>query len=210
MPETPRAELAREDGFTMIELLVSITLLGVLFAAFSLVLGSTMTQSRDITNQSVLQVQARAAVDELTRDLRQAIPPDTTATSPFVTASTMSPTSITFYSPDRLYTAGSPTSYHLNEISYQLSNGDFQRAFATSSDTDGAPWTIPALGSWVTRIGSVVNTDVFTYYDASGALCSNCAPASVRTVVVKLTISDPTGHGRTYTYSSSATLRVTG
>ena len=36
----------------------------------------------------------------------------------------MSPTTITFYSPDSSYSTATPTTYHLREISYQLSSGE--------------------------------------------------------------------------------------
>ncbi|HEY4349272.1 MAG TPA: prepilin-type N-terminal cleavage/methylation domain-containing protein [Gaiellaceae bacterium] len=201
--------LKQEDGFTLVELLVTMLILGFVFTTFSLVVSSTVTHSAVITKESVLQTQLRSAVNQMTKDLREASVPSLAATSPFVTAAgTMSTTSITFYAPDSTYTAVAPTTYHLREICYQLSAGNFQRASAISSNTGGPAWTIPALGAFETQLGGVLNTAVFTYYDGSNPPVLTTSAAAVRTVVVTLTVEAPGTPGQ-YTYSGSATLRET-
>ena len=185
----------REDGFTLIEMLASMIFIGVLFAAFALVLSSTLRHNNEVTAESTAQTELRAAIDGLAAELRQAYSGDTT--SPIAS---ISGTQITFLSPDR----ASP--FHLRRISYQLSSGNFQRAIAISTDTDGAPWNFPPLGAWATRVKSVVNATAFTYLDASGVATAN--PASVRTVSVALTVSTTTSQGRQFTYSTSVTLRT--
>jgi hypothetical protein len=120
----------------------------------------------------------------------------------------MSPTSMTFYSPDETYTTGAPTTYHMREISYQLSNGSFQRVSAVSSNTGGPPWTIPALGSWVSEVPNVTSSAAFKYFDGNNPPAQTTNPAAVRTVEITLTVSIPDTN-RTYTYSETATLRET-
>ena len=210
IPRRAYAVLRRQDGFTAIEMLVSMVLTGFVFAAFSLVIGSTLTHSAQITSESVAQTQARAAIAQFSKDLRQAFPPSTTATSSFVTtAGVMSPTSITFYSPDGTYSAGSPATFHLRQISYRLTGGALQRSSAVASNTNGPPWTIPALGSWVPQLNGIVNTDIFTYYDGSNPPVQTTNPAAVRTAVIKVTVAPVPDQGKQSTYSDSATLRVT-
>ena len=204
-----RRALRRDGGFTVIELLVSMVLIGILFAAFALLVSSTITHSAVVTNESVLQTQLRVALGQFTKDMREASLPTTGATSPFVTTGgVMSPTQVTFYAPDSTYSTGAPTTYHLREISYQLSGGSFQRASAVSSNTGGPPWTMPALSSYVNQLGGVVNSTVFTYYDGSQPPALTTNPAAVRTVVATITVKVP-GTSLQYTYATSATLRET-
>ena len=206
---TPAPARGGEAGFTLIEMLVTMFIIGIVFAAFGLVISTTVTHSALITNESVVQNQVRTALSQLTEDLREATTATAGATSPFVTAGgVMSPTSITFYAPDNTYSSANPTAYHLREISYQLSGGNFQRSSAVSSNLSGPPWTIPALGSWVTLIGAVVNSTVFTYYDGSQPPAPTTNPAAVRTVVMTITVSLP-GSREHFSYSDTATLRET-
>lgn len=200
-----RALVRGSEGFTLIEMLVALVVLALLFTAFATLIESTLNASARITDESILQTEVRATVDGLTEALRQAYPPSATATSAFVTSGGVtSPTTLTFYSPDEAYSASAPTSFQLNEISYQLSGGNLQRAIATSSNSTGPPWTMPALGSWVTEVGSITNSNIFTYYDSTGAVTTN--PAKVASVVVTLTVQPTVG--QSFTYADQATLRV--
>jgi hypothetical protein len=184
-------------------------IIGIVFAAFGLVISTTVRHSALITNEGVSQHEIRSALNQLAQDLREATVSSTTATSPFVTAAgVMSPTSITFYAPDGSYDSSNPADYHLREISYQVSGGELQRTSVVSSNTAGPPWTIPALGAWVKLLGSVVNSTVFTYYDGSQPPALTTNPAAVRTVVVTLKVTIP-GTTHQFTYSDSATLRET-
>ena len=205
-----RAMRRDESGFTLIELLIVMFITGIIFTAFSLVISETISHSAQITSESVLKNQARTALNQLTSDLREATPPSTSATSPFfTTGNVMSPTTITFYAPDSSYSAAAPTTYHLREISYQLSSGNFQRAAAVSSNTStSSPWSIPAVGSWVTLVPGVVNSVTFVYYDGNQPPAVTTNPAAVRTVVVTLKLHVP-GTTQSLTYSSTATLRET-
>ncbi len=188
--------LRREEGFTLIEMLAAIAVLALLMAMFAELLSVTVARSGRSREQSTLQTEARAALDQFTTDLRQAL--CNGATSPVTTATA---SQITFTSPDRA------TPYHLRQISYQLSSGNFQRAFSTSSNTGGPPWTLPAIGPWRTLVGSITSTGPFTYYDSSGAVTTT--PASVARVDLSLSIkplSSP-GDGTTI-YTQSANLRT--
>jgi prepilin-type N-terminal cleavage/methylation domain-containing protein len=187
----------RERGFTLIEMLVTIVFVGVLFAAFALVVGSGLRHGKQVEEESTLQTEVRGAIDRLSADLRQAY----TGEDGVIAIESISPTQITFLSPDR------STPFRLRRISYRLQNGTLQRALAVSSDTDGPPWVIPGLSGWANEAGSIVNSSLFTYLDAAGAATND--PAEVRTInvtVVVATVAQPT---RQSTYETSVTLRAT-
>lgn len=184
----------RTDGFALVELVVTMAVLGFLAAAFAVVLGSVVRHSSSTQDAAVLQTEARAALDRLASDLRQAYTGDD-ATYPI---ESVSGTVIQFLSPDR------QTPFHLRRVAYRLSGGRFERAEATSSDTDGAPWVIPSLGSWTRLVDRVTTSAPFTSLDANGSVTTN--PSLVRTIRVQLSLSTTTG--RTSTYSADVTVRA--
>jgi hypothetical protein len=153
-----------------------------------------------VQEQSVLQGEVRGAIDRLARDLRSATNGDSAVPIETMTASTLQ-----FLSPDHAST------YHMRRIAYQLSNGKLQRAETISTDTDGSPWvlgwTTPPSNAWVTQVGSVKNTTLFTYLDANAAVTATAA--SVRTVKISVSVAPNGSQARQYNYSNSATLRTT-
>ena len=154
----------------------------ILVAAFAQLLGTTVIRSGRTQEQSTLQTEVRAGVDTLASDLRQALCNNTT---PPVTVA--GPSQITFYTPDRL------TPYHLRQVSYRLSGGSLQRAFATSTNTGGPPWTMPALGGWATLVGSITNANPFTYYDATNTVTTTAANVARVDVTLTATPAGSTG-----------------
>jgi Tfp pilus assembly protein PilW len=174
--------VSSESGVGMIELLVGMIGLALVVAAWSGLMTTTVKTNGRTQELSALGTEVRAAIDMLSADLRQALCNGTTTP---VTTSTG--TQLTFYSPDRA------TPFHLRQISYRLSGGQLERAFATSTNTDGPPWTIPALGGWAKQVGSVTNTAAFTYKDANGASTTN--PTAVASVNVVLTVAPSRGLG---------------
>jgi len=184
-------------GFTVVELLVSLVILGVVFTLFAVVIGSAVRNSGEVREDAVLQGEVRSAVDRLAQDLRQGYTGDGTA--PILT---MTGTQLTFLSPDR------STPFHNRKISYQLSNGQLERAIATSTNTSttGPPWTIGALGPYAPQFGSIRNTTIFTYFDGDGATATTAANVDSVTVTVK--VSTNTAKARQFTYSTSIALRA--
>jgi prepilin-type N-terminal cleavage/methylation domain-containing protein len=193
----PRLTLSGEAGFSLVEMLTAMTVFSILIAVFATTFSSSIRHSDEVEEQTSLQVEARAAIAFFTQDLRQAHDGDSNlATSPI---QSISPTQITFLTPDRAIP------FHMRRISYRLNAGQLERARATSSDTDGYPWVIPALGPYQKLIGSVVNTTPFTYKDANGATTS--VAANVKTVDITLTVATNTSPNRKYTYQTDVTLR---
>lgn len=189
--------LRSERGFTLTEMLTAMTVFGILIASYAGLLSSTVRQGTQIEEQSTLQQEARSAISVLGQDLRQAYDgDDDTLTSPI---ESVSPTQITFLSPDRAQP------FRLRRISYRLNGGQLERALATSSDTDGYPWSLPALGSYGRLVGSVVNASPFVFRTATGATTSTAS--AVRSVEVTLTVATKGSSNRQYTYRNVFTVR---
>lgn len=186
-------------------MLTVLAILGVIFAAMSLVLSSSIKQSSQIQEQSTLQAEARATVDALARELRQAYTGDTT--HPVETATS---TTLQFLSPDK------STPMRIRRIAYRLAGGEISRALTTSTGTGGPPWTglawtsfnsIPA-GSWSRQVTQVRNSALFTYYGQSGNLLTGTiTPSSVYRVKITVTVATKAATNRQYTYSTSTSLR---
>ena len=190
-----RPTRGRQDGFTLIELVEAMALLGILTATVAVVLTSLVRQSNDVHEQSVLQTEIRPAVDRLAQDLRQAYGGE--GVTPI---ETVGDTTLTFLSPDRA------EPFHVRRIAYRVSGLRLERAVATSTDTDGPPWSIPPLGGWEPQSEApVVNPVVFTYFDSAGA--TTTVAADVRAVGVRIVTELATTPGRPVTYETSVTLR---
>ena len=198
--------LRSEGGFTVSEMLISIAVLAIFFAAFSTVVSSSIRHGTQIQEEAVLQTEARAAVDTMAADLRQATKAGSTTLSRISTASG---TQLSFLSPDR-----APT-MHLRSIAYQVTGGgQLQRALATSTNT-AAPWSIPALSAWSTVATSVASScsvggssiPVFTYFDANGA--STAVLANIKTVRICVSVSTVAAPSRKLTYDVRVSLRPT-
>ena len=191
-----RGRAADASGFTLIEVLVTMAVLGVAVAGMVAFFSMTNSRAAATTDQSISLTVVRTAVDTAVSDLRQAYYGDGT-TAPIAA---LSPTSLTFYSPDR------SQPFHLREIAYRLSGGLLQRATATSTNTGGPPWSgLTTLGPWVTEVDSVTSPTVFSYQDASGAPTSD--PTKVSRVTISLQVQ-PSGADSAYVYQSSATIRA--
>jgi prepilin-type N-terminal cleavage/methylation domain-containing protein len=189
--------LRREDAFTLIEMLSAMTVFSIVLASFSMVLSSAIRHSSEVEESTNLQIEARAAVNAIAADLRQVYDGDgNLLTSPI---ESISGTQINMLSPDRQYP------FHLRRVSYRLSSGQLQRATATSTDTDGAPWVIPTLSSYRKLVGSVQNGTVFAFKKADGTTATS--PIDVKTVDVTVTVATKNGPTRQYTYKVSITVR---
>ena len=187
-------------------------LVGIIFALYAVVIGGAVHHTAVITNESVLQTQIRTALNQMTKDLREATVSsvDRHLAVRRPPSGVMSPTTLTFYAPDSTYSAADPTAYHLREISYQLSGGQLPARVGWSARTRTARrGRSPALGSWVTARQRRRRTRRCSqYYDGSQPPALTTNPAAVRTVVVTVTVSVP-GTTIQFTYSDSATLRET-
>lgn len=199
--------LGDEAGITLTETLVVIAILGVVIGSLTIVFSAAIRTSSQVQEQSTQQTEARAAVDQLVREVRQAYSGDSTV--PVVTATG---TTLEILSPDF------QAPFHLRRIAYRLASGKLQRAITTSTSTGGPPWTgwawssfagIPA-NAWATKLEDVRNPAAFTYFSPTGAqLTGAFSLASIERIVATVTVSTTAQPNRTYTYSQSASMRWT-
>jgi prepilin-type N-terminal cleavage/methylation domain-containing protein len=186
-----------QDGFTVIELVISMVLIGTIFTIFAVTMSSTIRNSSEVQEDAVLQGEVRATVEAIARDLRQAY---TGSGTPAL--ETMTATQIQFLSPDR------QTPFHLRRINYKLSGKSIQRASATSTNTGQPPWTFPALPAYTKQVGSVVNSAVFAYYNSADPPQQTTVAADVASVTIKVVVATPQSPNRQFTYATSVALRV--
>ncbi len=184
-------------GMALIELLMVMVFLGVAFAVFATIFSTTISQDSQISDENLLQTELRAAVDGMAQELRQGYADDSTTA-----IASMSPTSITFYSPDK-----SQPTYFMRRISYQVVTHKLQRQFATATAAGGPPWTWGSTSAWATRFDSIQDFNIFSYLDANGNTAST--PSAVRTIVITVLVQPKTGLGRQVTYKTSVTIRST-
>ena len=157
----------------MIELVVAMPIMLIVMGGLVIMLTTLTHESSQTQEETILQTEARSAINTMELELRGAFTGDTTPT--IVSAG---PNSITFYSPDEYATTvvgSTESSFHLREISYQVtSTGLLQRQFMTSTNTyptatciscgGTAQWAWPGGGmsAWTTVVGSsgtIINTD---------------------------------------------------
>lgn len=190
--------LRAEGGFSLTELLVVMVFLGVLSAAFSMMLSSMVRHETEIKEQSSTQGELRFAVDRVMREIRQAY-----AGGGAWPIESVSSSQIQFTTPDR------SVPFRLRRVAYRVSGGKLQRAFYTSTNAGSAPWTWPQVGTptnWSTVASNITSATPFSFLDAAGSATTTAS--AVRTVSVTLTFATKTAGTRTYTYTSSASPRT--
>ena len=190
-------------GFTLVELMVTMAILGIVVGAFVAILSTTVTQSAHEQEFTAIQTETRASVEQFARDLRSAY----SGVDGSWPIEAISSTSITFLSPQRL------TPFRLQRVQWQLNGTNFQRRFVTTSDTDGDPWVWPTAitsAAWDTRARSIRNTStaVFTGYEEDGTTVTT-VPADVRVVKITLEAATTGQPSRKSTYTTRITPRLT-
>jgi prepilin-type N-terminal cleavage/methylation domain-containing protein len=191
-----RRRLREDGGFTLVETLVTMAIMGIVMTVFVQLLVTSSTTSNRVEEQATLQNEVRVVVDRLTMDLRQATNAGGTSA-----VEAVSSTSVTFDSPDRL------TPFHLQRISYRLADGQIERSSLVSTDNDGWPWVWPATpATFFPLIGSVTSPGIFTFYDADGNATTD--PTAVRSARISLSVSPHQSQGGTASFSARVTIRT--
>jgi type II secretory pathway component PulJ len=208
-----------ESGFTLVELMVAMPLMLLVMGGLTIMLTTLNHWGSHTQEETTLQSEARASLNQLEYNIRGAFIGD--GTTPILSATA---TSMTLYAPDGYPATISGTvmsSFHLMKVSYQVTGGMLQRQYMTSTNTypAGPPWTFSgSMSAWQTILGqanSITNTDVFTYYTAAGAQASPPAPLSfpisdptgIRAIGINLTLSTGGSQPQTFTVSDIVGLR---
>ena len=188
-----RSPAARQRGFTLVELLIAMVLVGVVATAVyaSFISGVEASSSRDL--QARTQNSARGAIDEFTRDVRQAVSPD--GIIPPVAAAPTATSIELWVDNNRSLTATTATPVR---VRYSLSGTNFVR-----QTLSGTTWsTEDVLASGVAN-GS---TALFTSVDINGA--ATVIPGAVATISLLLILGDRAGRATTTTeLQADVTLR---
>jgi prepilin-type N-terminal cleavage/methylation domain-containing protein len=186
-----------DDGFTMVEVLVATSILGIVLALVFSALNGGVRQAADAQSRAQIEADVRTTTDAFVRDLRQAYTGDPSLSR----IDTMTATTITFYSPDR------STPFHLRKITYRLNGTDLQRSITISTDTDGFPWVFGTAGGYATQLQYVRNSTLFTYRDSDGAVTTD--PTAVAVVDLSLTVDQDTTRTPA-AYVSTTTVQIRG
>jgi type II secretory pathway component PulJ len=192
------SHLRREDGISLMELNITMALLGVLFAAFALVIGSVIRLGGEVEANSNLQTEVRAAVDTMAAELRQAY----TGSDTDAPIESMSASEVVFDTPDR------KTPFHVRRVGYRAISGRLEHREAISTDTDGHPWILTAYATapWRQKFQSLQSTSVFTYKKSDGGTATTVG--EIESIGISVTVATATAPNRPYTYRTSVTLRT--
>ena len=166
-------------------MLMALVVVTLLTTSFATIVTAMIQHSTEISGESVSQTQARASIDELARDLRQAYVGDTTNGIESITS-----TSITFDSPDRA------TPFHLAP---DLVPADRREAPAAADDLDEHQRPALDLGHGRSlgdprRLGHERN-----HLHGLLGLCrgtTTTTASAVRAVTFGVNVSNPGSHGR--------------
>ncbi|MGA9761908.1 MAG: type II secretion system protein [Gaiellaceae bacterium] len=222
-------EIARsERGFTLMELLIVIVLLGITSAMFAVTMGTTVDRSSQVQAQNITQTEVRAELNQLVSDLRDATTGTTTPPILVKDAAT-----VAFYSTDRL------TPSHLRRIKYWLNGNNRllrQVTMVTSYTADGDPIdpgdtgpietiaTVKSPATGTVGDGGWAQGQIFKYcvqsppdmaIDPSNAtspelITWSCqtptSAATVKTIVVRAVVS-PVSRSEQFNYGAVATVR---
>ena len=162
----PATRLTRAPGFTMVEMIIVIVIMGAIFAVGSLVFGRAF-ESYALTRQTAnVDWQGRVAMERMTRELREIR--SATATDLAISATSTDP--IYFYDADG------------NPVCFVLSSGSLRRGV----DAPGAGSCASSLQPLADNV--TANGLNFYYYQNDGTATS--APSEVFFITVTLAITE--------------------
>ncbi len=165
----------RDAGFSMVEMLTSVVLMGVVMTALWSVFGSVSSVSSQATSASVSAEEARRTLGILTDEVRQAVEA-TEGLGAFTSATTQS---CTFY-------CDANHDDVPEKIGYAVIGGAVYRT-VQSSLTSAAPYDFsgpPRSTVYVADLANGPSAPLFSYYDADGDPTAALAAISLVRVTI--------------------------
>jgi prepilin-type N-terminal cleavage/methylation domain-containing protein len=191
-----------QQGFTMIELLISIVLSSIFAVALFAFFFSGVDSARTTESQARAQMDGRTAIDRLSRDIRQAISPDDGTTSPVIA---LGPATLEIYV-DSTRTASvrvpRPQKVRYSVVANQLIRQTVDPVGAAAPFTYGAYGVSDVL---VENLGNGANALFSAIEDDGTALPATPSASDVRDIAqisIRLLVSQKTGN-------SPSTLELT-
>jgi len=223
-----------EEGFTLIEMMLVVALLGITSAMFATTFSITVNRSSEVSDQNILQTEVRGSLNTLVEDLRSATRED--STTPIIDKTN---SSVTFYSPGRTTLNG------LRRVVYWWDGAALKRrvtlvtSYVTSYDGNDSPVDPGDTGPVETIVPEVAAPVIPAQGDApnsgwaAGQIFKYCgqnpndmapleeseapdpitwtctAPtnlANIKTIIVRVTVS-ANPRSKRYTYGAAATMR---
>lgn len=167
-----------DEGYSLVELVIVMSLLSVVIGLAFMLFNSTESMSDRVQTRSILKEQVRSAVDQMTRELRQADEISSGAGA----FNTLQPRNCIFYA-DIQHT-GVP-----QRVNYYMTGSKLLRA--TASSTTSVPPYVYGADSAPTTVVSTISASyagpLFTYYDVNGTVLNStqgylCSAVSIRLV----------------------------
>lgn len=183
----------RQTGFNLIELIITIVLLGLLSVVGTSMLVDNHTTARSVDANSIAMAQARYALERLAREIREM--KVSTAGASCIT--TMTANTLVFYKTSTTYD-GSICSANASTVTITFSNPNL--TLATSSPAASA-----TLSNLVTDNPAGSATARLAYFDAANA--PTTTPGLVRYIVITLTVNDTVKSGQAMVQSTRVALR---
>ncbi|MES1247039.1 MAG: prepilin-type N-terminal cleavage/methylation domain-containing protein [Actinomycetota bacterium] len=208
--------LADSRGFTLVELVIAMPMLAIVLGGLTVVMLQMNSSSRKQQELATLQTEARSALELMETDVREGFAGD--GTGPIRTATA---TSIEVWSPDNYplsVSGGTLSSFHDRDITYTVSSGSLTKTIKTSTNTypnlSSPPWAW-GTSSTTTLLGSISNTDIFTYYTSAGIQANPdvpltfpiSSPYGIVAVGIKLTLTYKGPNPTSFTITGLVSMR---
>lgn len=162
-------------GYTLIELVISTILLGMLAAVGSTMISDGFTTTSMVDASQTSASQARYAVERLAREIRETKYDN--VNKRYCIPSLASSTNLAFNKTSGIYNSDCATNANTVTINYNNSNANLTLQYS-----------LPAITS---PLASQVGSFALAYYDNSGA--TTTSNSAIRSVQISLILTDPSG-----------------
>ena len=175
----------RSIGFTLVELVISIVLIGILAAVGSSMIVDSFTTTRMVNADNASAGQARYALERLAREIRE-IKYDSSGGNYCITA--MTATNLVFYRTSGTYSSTCNT--NVVTVTINMSGANLTLGYSS-----------PAVTS---NLSSQVSSFALAYYDIAGN--TTASTDAIRFVQITLTVTDATS-GQSISQRTRVALR---